>query len=243
MDIWPTRTFRPERQTWQLRGVLKSGGPSLSGLVQRVRSDGGGYWAVELADIRLRTADQIRLWRAWEALLDGGATPFIMLMCDARQQPTMLVNGQPLRPGSVPHSDGAMFSDATAYSAGVIAGRVVFHPDMMVPPEQTQAAALRATTISIEMTSGHQFRGGEHFSINHATKGHRLYRVRRVVGTYGTTQVVEIRPPLREAVTVYTPIDAEAPKCVMALADPDGMAATVEAHLRATETVVFVESF
>lgn len=236
--IWPVHQFTPFEQKWQLRGAAKTGGASMSGLTQATRSEGGGYWACEQGQIILGTADKIRAWRALEVLLDGGATPFIMQMCDPRQRPDVIVSGVAVKSHTVPHVDSddveTSFSDGSLYESVPIVARV------------TALAALRATTLQIEVNTA--LRGGEHFSLQHATQGHRLYRVRTVEAVAGDVQTITIRPPLREAISPTELVlgmraDFNNPLCVMRLADPDQMAISVEGFKRAPARVTFVEHF
>ena len=235
--IWNPHVFTPTAQRWQIRGAAKTGGSSLSGLIQAARTEGGGYWLCELIDVSLRTADQIRAWRAMELVLDGGATPVLVQMCDPRQRPTLLVDGVEVKSHTVPHIDAALnettFSDDSSYESLPIVASVNL---TNIP------AALRATTMDIDCNAA--LRGGEHFSIDHPGQSHRLYRVRTIESVAGNVQRITFRPPLREAVTTQgTRVEFNNPLCVMRVADPDQMSIAVELFQRATGRVTFVEHF
>lgn len=232
MLVWPAGIFPAPRQRWQLRGVAITTAPSISGPTQTARADGGGYWAVELNDIALRSADQLRAWRAWEMMLDGGAQEFVFSLCDPRQRPTLyLPDGRPVRTTFTLHSDSAPFADGARYAAHPIDSRAL------------EASALRATTITFRMNSGHEIRTGEHFSINHPGKGWRMYRVRSVLLRNGNDYSITFRPPLREPIKAGIWLEWNEPKLVMRLDGVDGMSVEIEEHMRATESVTFVESF
>lgn len=232
MIVWPVDLFQAKTVLPQLVGQATTGGRSGSGVSQAVRTDGGGLWRLSFSGIWLRTADQIRAWRAWEAILDGGVTKVVVPFCDLRFAPRPLVSGVPVIPEpDVPHSDGAYFDDDTGYASGLIVAATV------------GVGALRATTVTLDIITGSALRGGEHFSLEHPTKGWRLYRVRTVDASDGTQQVVTIRPPLREATTDAMPVEFAKPRTVATLADPDGMALPVAMGRTAMTDVAFVESF
>ena len=228
--IWPVHQFTPRFQKWGLRGVAKTGGASIAGIVQAVRVDGGGYWGAELREISLQRADQIRAWRAWEVLLDGGAQPVVLEMCDPRQRPDVIIGGVAAKAHKVKHSDGTPFSDGKGYAS--------------VPIDALTAASatLRATTLDLTIPNV-SLRGGEHFSIEHATKSHRLYRVRTVEDLGGGVQRITFRPPLREATPSGTRVEFNNPRCVMRVIDGDQMPLEIEEFRRATANVIFIEHF
>src|SRR5262245_29232037 len=75
------------------------------------------------------------------------------------------------------------------------------------------SAVMAAATIAI----GSALRGGEHFSIQHDTFSHRLYRIGKVTLDGLGNSVVTIRPPLREATAAGTRLELDYPKCIMKL--------------------------
>jgi len=227
---WPPSQFTPRSQKWALRGAAKTGGASIAGIVQAVRVDGGGYWVAELREIRLASADQLRAWRAWEVILDGGATPVVVEMCDPRQRPDVVIGGVEAKAHTVPHSDDMTFSDSAPYASVPIAAMV------------HAPAALRATTLDIVIQNV-TLRGGEHFSIQHPVRSHRLYRVRTAEDIGGGVSRITLRPPLREAVAAGEPAEFNSPRCVMRVLDGDQMPIDIEEFRRATANVVFLEHF
>lgn len=227
--IWPHEVFRSKNMQWSLSAAAYQGGrPFSGGAPQAVAFTGGGLWRAKLIDIALRTRDQINAWHAFEALLTGGATTIIVPRCDRRHGPM-----PPNIEGGVPHSDGSSFGDGSLYYAPGIIAYVA------------EDADLRATTLKIAMEGNRPLIGGEHFSIDHGGDvSWRLYRVVRVLNVSGGgVNTVEIRPPLRKAVDENDVVDFRLPRCVMRLADPEGMALTVEMLRRASPTVEFVETF
>jgi hypothetical protein len=77
--------------------------------------------------------------------------------------------------------------------------------------------ALRATSITISASLNRSLLGGEWFSINHPTWGHRAYQIATVTPS-GSNFVLTFRPPLREAVSSGTAIEFSYPTCKMRLA-------------------------
>jgi hypothetical protein len=100
----------------------------------------------------------------------------------------------------------------------------------------TASAVLRATTVTV--ADGSVFEGGERFSINHVTKGRRLYEI---VGVSGDD--LTIRPPLREAVASGVYLDFLQPGVVCRLANPDEFMGALAADRIAEVTAVWVEAF
>lgn len=196
---FPVHLFNPSGIRSGLVGRTVMSPPSLSGLGQALRTDGGGYWAVEYTGISLNTPDKLRAWRAWEGELDGGATRVIAPVPDLSLAPRGLHGKRLARPsGLVALSDDQYFPEATAFATPLVVANA-------------GAAELRATQLTISIAQGSRVRGGQIFSINHATKGRRMYETVRVLANIGQTSTVTIRPPLREAISAVTPIDFDWP--------------------------------
>lgn len=103
-------------------------------------------------------------------------------------------------------------------------------------------AALRATSLNVALTVGTPLVGGEHFSIDHATKGRRLYRVASATALTGGEQTLTIRPPLREAVTNEA-LDFNAPSCEMRLTNPGDFLGAIESGRFSSLNATFAEAF
>lgn len=230
MDEFPGFPFN----SWRvyLAGQVVTGGQSTSGQVQTAKTDGGGRWVVEAADAQLFERGQLNLWRKFEALLDGGGTEVVVPLCDIRQAPVPVIDGKPyFGSRDLPHSDGALFSDGAGYA------------QLPVYAETGGSAPLRATTIPLHMIQAGDVIGGEHFSLDHATAGRRMYRIARVVSDDDAGNlVVQIRPPLREAITAGMVADFNKPGCVMRQATAEA-APAVEGHILASASISFIESF
>jgi hypothetical protein len=181
---WPRLLNRDQQWSWELAGRTLSGGKAISTLEPKARIDGGGKWAATLENVRALEPDRIRAWRATVARLDGGATPFVMEMREPCIPPWPLDDsGDPIsEQDEAAHSDDATFSDGSDYVSDVIRAEV------------KTAAALRATTLTLIIENAEALRGGEHFSLQHDTFSHRLYRIFKVVK-------IDDRPHTVQAVT------------------------------------------
>lgn len=217
MLTWPRALLNPGEERPRIAGASSAGGGSLSGTVQTVATSGGGLWVWEF-EVSLGTPEKIKTWRALEALLDSGATQFVLPMCDKRFAP--------VQPTETDHSDGMGFSDGAAY-VGV--STIV----------TTREAPLRATTLYLAAaTAG--IEAGQHFTVEHATKGVRLYRV---AGVADDGLSMTIRPPLREAIASGEPLDFASPRCTMNLRNPDGFAASLRMNRYGRGNASFSEAF
>lgn len=105
-----------------------------------------------------------------------------------------------------------------------------------------EAAALRATTLAVEIAVGTPLVGGEHFSIDHPTKGRRMYRVASVEAPEAGVQEITIRPPLRESVTGET-LDFNTPSCTMRLLNAEDFFGSIEMGRWSDLSPVFGEVF
>jgi hypothetical protein len=227
---FPRTLLREQTGSWQVVGSTVSPGQSASGVFTRARMDGGGYWRAEYGSINLRTADHVRAWRAVDVLCDSGASPIVVPMCDKRQMPAPIVNGKPLYSyGKISHSDGTLFSDGTGYYQPVVRA-VAFN-----------SAALRATTMQIQVLYGSPLRGGEIFSINHPSQGWRCYQIGTVQTNDVGVSTVTFRPPLRDVVASGAVIEFDRPRCTMMLADPNVLKLTMTMRRFANPDASFIE--
>src|SRR5262245_20634890 len=125
-------------------------GRAVSGIVTMSRVDGGGLWAYGLQAISIKTRDHVLLWEQMTTLMQEGARPIIVPRCNARYMPSSVIAGARAVPSPpVPHSDETPFSDLSAYAQYAVDVRVA------------AAAALRATTLLLNITVGGPFVGGE----------------------------------------------------------------------------------
>lgn len=224
LDRWPIENFPVAGFHPWLAETLLSGGPSIAGPGQVKGVSGGGWWCFDLDGSVLTDPTDIAGWRAMILLCDGGAQAIEVPFVDG------------VIPGSsgVPHSDGSAFGDGSQYTSGV-GITATLHAD----------AALRATQVVLNLTLGGPFQGGEVFTLVGPTYGARLHMVRRQISLSGSNYTLDVRPPLREALTAGTVADFAQPRCTMRLL-PDGKGGewpNVQAPWEAVTSVRFAETF
>lgn len=192
-------------QDIDIAGLATSGGASISGIDDPIRSDGGGYVIASFTGGSLLDREANLAWRAITTGFDGGATPVVVLFCDRAHQP---VN----RRVRVPHSDGTPFGDGSEYGSGAASAEIVAILN-------GQTGGLRATQLQISAVLPMPLIGGEWFTIVHLAWGERAYNILSVTLNDDATYTIEFRPPLREAVEIAGPLDFENPRCRMVQAD------------------------
>ena len=231
--IFPHRlACRAASKSWNLLGNVTGPGQSGIGTFPVARMDGGGVWTADLNGIVLREADDMAMFRAVRMLAQGGVQPMLVERLDMMLPPVPIVDGKKqYGMVEVPHSDDAPFSDGTLYSQSPIDAYTV------------GAAALRATTLTIEFLTGSPLRGGESFSIAHPTQRDHMYEIATVEVDTSGNSVVTFSPPLREAVTDGTYVEFYRPRCVMRLKTPDAMNIAMEVRPFPRPNVSFIEYF
>jgi len=190
-DTFPTPLFGFKSQDVDIERQVLSGSTSLSGETDVVAIDGGGRVYAEFGEGDLIDRNKVLAWRALVTMLEGGVTQMVVPFCDIRHQP---YGGE----HTATYGDGTTHSDGTPFTGGGPFG------------EATAPAALRATSLQFNGAFAQPLIGGEWFTIVHATKGPRAYRVRTVEGA-----TLSFRPPLREAVNAGETLDFANPRCVM----------------------------
>jgi hypothetical protein len=190
--------FDFQDQDIRREGLTSSGGTSLSGYEDVIRTDGGGFVIAEFTNGETWERQDTLAWRALTDAMDGGAVAVVVHFCDRLHQPV----GDRV---AVPHSDDTSFSDDTLYvSSGASASALA-------------PAALRATSLRMTIISELPLLAGEWFTIVHPNWGERAYRVINIDG-----DTIQFRPPLREAITSGTPLDFDDPRCRMRLSGAPG---------------------
>ncbi len=222
---FPRSLMRDRR--WQMDLVAKSatGGRSFAGPMPTVRMDGGGVWMLNIGDVQVSTQDNVKAWRALGAMLDGGATDFIVPVREELMVPVPVIydsNGNRIY----------RLLDEDGFESEMISATLA------------SSAALRATSLTIDIdTSDVELRGGEMFSLEHPTHSHKAYRIGLVTDNEDGTWDVNFRPPLREAADAGDKVQFDYPKCVMRLADPQVMDLTLERREFGQGRMSWVEAF
>jgi len=197
--LWPIGILKPQSVTFEIAARTLAGPSSVSGVSQVVASD-AGIWKATFTNVILNTRnrEQVLVFRALAALLEGRMNPVLVPLCRAYQPYAPEWKGfyEP-----VPHSDDSPFSDGSEYRGTVI--------------DVTLASNIpvRGTTANVTITLVHEIQPGQHFSI-----GERLYRIRTVTPTGPNSATITFRPPAREAATIGTKLEFDDPVCRMRLA-------------------------
>lgn len=228
----PLPLMRMQAQGLDLTSRIVTPGITGSGVIPKMSTDGGGLWRYDVSNIQLTTTALRKAWRAIAGKCDGGLNKLIVPFYDKWHQPWPVVNGEQVTSyDPISHDDGTLFSDGSGYSQNVIDAVTV------------GSAALRATTLTIRFFYGGPLEGGEHFSIDHPTMRHRIYRVVGVELNGAGRSVVTVRPPLREAVPACTPLDFDTPRCVMEPATSDALDIVTDINQIARPSPVLIEAF
>lgn len=228
---FPAHLFNPASVKMARVGQIVTSPGTISGVVQALRTDGGGLWSINYGDMVLRTLDHVRAWRAWEGELAGGAGVVNVPVLDLRYSPRPLQGGKLARPGSlrVGSDLDPYFPEVIDYGNPVVVANI-------------NAAILRATTVTINVSQGSRVVGGQTFEVNHPTKGKRIYQTGRVLSRNGQSTTLQIWPPLREAITAATPINFDWP-CLTCRLVPDSDISPDISFGRAVVTAQFIEAF
>lgn len=203
-------------------------GPTSLDSTMQVIASPGGHWQIEYQSIPMFSPDQIRTWRAISSKANRGV-PVIVPLYDQDQQPYAGVYA----PGSiVPHSDGTYFTDGAGYITEAITA------------EATTGAALRATSLEIQIAAGGNLMGGEYFSIWHGDRWRkRLYLIEEVAASGAGAYEISFSPPLREAIASGIGLDFANPSCTCWLAQDQGMGDERASEIMTRRNVTFVEAF
>lgn len=232
MLTFPTHLFNPARIQMVPAGVTLSGGETLLGETDVVRTDGGGYWRVLMSGIELVSPDLVRAWRAWEDHLEGGVTRVLVPVSDVRNAPRPVIGGRLGTPSEMKATaPNPYFPEAVGFAAPFIVATVV------------NAAALRATQLTINVSRGGRVKGGEIFALDHPVKGRRCYRVGRVLSQAGQTATVTIRTPLREAVDAGAAADFDWPSMVATLIPNTDISPDLQYSRSSTVDIAFREAY
>ncbi|AIT81591.1 hypothetical protein [Novosphingobium pentaromativorans] len=189
MFIWPAHLFKPKIVNARPVSQTISGGASLSGVEDVIATDGGGRWIIEFSGINLTTPAQQRAWSAWAGYLDGGATECLVPILSLPTGPRPFAWDKAVRVSKLV-TDNDVFPTSAAYSVSHMSASIGAN------------AALRATSLQINLTSQGEIVGGEKFSI-----GDYAYRIVRET----SAGIFSIRPPLREAVTAGAAVNFDWP--------------------------------
>jgi len=221
MIVWPHALLCPLSIQCDPMFRTVGGAPSLTGVSQAIASD-AGIWGATLIDIPIHTAQRIMVFHALAAQIQGRLNPVLVSL-------PVLGSRTPIPPGGslvnlTPFDDGTPFDDSTLWAQDGIVVQI------------GAAAARRATRITLRTTVAAPLSAGQHFSIDV-----RLYRIAGIVEVTGSDTIVDIWPPLREAVEDGDDVSFSQPVCKMKLKTDQEMSLALVNKKFGTATVQFVE--
>lgn len=230
--VAPRCLLRGETSSWNLVSGSMSPGQTASGGFPFATFPGGGLWQAAHSSLALKGDDAIRAFRAIRSQAKSAVVPIIVYRNDGMLAPWPVVNGRRVTTyGSLPHSDDSFFSDDSGYVQPVISASVV------------SAADVNATSITIRFDYGGPPRGGESFSLFHASQGWRLYEIGFVTDNGNGTYMISFTPWLRDAVAAGDAVEFDAPRCTMRMADPSSMNMALPNYKLARPDASFIEYF
>ncbi|PZR42788.1 MAG: hypothetical protein DI537_62450 [Stutzerimonas stutzeri] len=225
LPIFPAHRFNPATVQADIVAQVISGGQALSGDEEVIQTDGGGRWQIAYTDIDLDDRAMRRFWNQWTSFIAGGAEVFLVPLLSLEDAPRPFGGEGLLDPSDIA-DDGSAFPESVAFASPYIVARVAAD------------AALRATTLQIEVTQGARIVGGETFSV-----GERAYRIERVLSSAGDTATCRIKPPLRASVAVDNLVNFDWPVVRCRGVVGQDLGADVLNGQFATVAISFVEDF
>lgn len=225
MFVWPAHLFNPQQTAAGVEASAISGGTSLVGDETIIQTDGGGRWKISFQGIDLRTPAKQRLWTAWRAHLAGGATPVLVPVLSLRTAHIPKLNRQRHISSDLQAND-PVFPTAVSFVNPMVKAKIAAN------------AALRATTVQIEVLQGGDLTGGETFGA-----GDRSYEIERVTGQVGRVFTCKIGCPLRAALAINTPVDFNWPLVQCRAVLGQDLNPSIAFGRTGTASISFVEDF
>lgn len=228
----------PGEMSLDLLGGGVEGGRNLNGYPQAIDLMAGGILGVRYDAITPTNANPVALRylsRLGAKLNSAAVSIDVPLLVDAI---TPVPGSDDAIPnavfGSSTFDDDTEFTDGTGFA------------DPLVIASIEDAADVNAGTITIRVTQGRTLHGGEWFSIQHPTKGHRAYRITDVDSDTAdgddVIYTIGIRPTLREAVEGGEECRFVRPLCRMRLAPGKTIPFNVKEWWLANGSLEFIEA-
>ena len=194
-------------------GSAISGGTSLSGFEDVIRTDGGGIWRADFQDADFGDRDdagraETLTWRALNAGMLGGSVAVIVKFCGRLHQPVSTASL------FVPHSDQTPFADDSQYQSGGASA-------IVTAVVNGQAGGNRATVLDIRLISARPLIGGERFGYDGANGwGERSAEIYAVEDRGGGVTRITFQPPIRGGIAAGDALDFDNPGCRMRRTSP-----------------------
>lgn len=192
--VFPLHRFNPGTFSADVVAKVISGGTALNDEETVIQTDGGGRWEGSLGEIDLDDPDIQRCWEAWTSYMRGGARAFLMPvpLLDIAPAPS---SGMAFLDPSNIEADDDDFPTTVGFASPWIEAEIVGD------------AALRATTITINVTRGSRLKNGMRFGVG----GNRSHKIERIIARDGQQATCVISHPLRAAVADGSPLNFDWP--------------------------------
>lgn len=163
--------------------------------------DGGGWWQVDVEDMKGADTHHFNMARAFASSVRGGRRIRVPVRSGG-----VSPGGRGARVG---FSDGATFSDGSRFLGGLAEAYLV------------EAVGLRDDEAIIDLRSGQTLIGGEMFSIERGGDlGPELHLIDQVERASGTTWRVKVGPQFRASHEVGKEVNFNDPAFVATIPDP-----------------------
>lgn len=207
-------------------------GQSASGGEQFIISPGARWGAAMTLPIFDR--EGVLAIRALRSQLKGRANPTLLPNFDGQRLswPVEALTDRILTPQVAQWLEGTLGISRTPYAGAEIPAAAQILATLQ------SDAALRATTVAINVTQGGPLIAGQQFGI-----GDRLYEIADIVSVVGGLTTVDIWPPLRAAAAVGTVVDFTGARCLMRCENMSEEMRVLEDLRFATLNLQFIEYF
>lgn len=222
---WPAWLIPPALPVFYLQNASRSGGAALNGQEQTVSSM-SARWSATFADMPIRSQDEMLAYEAFLANFEGRANVVIApTFVGSRANWPVDIYGRKLTPAFTRHKqlDGTIYADAPIPAESQIIARF------------SAAVARRATIVSLQVVQGSPIKVGQLFSP-------RLGVLHRITEDLGGGQY-RIKPPLRYAEIINTPVDFMRPTCAMKLASDEEGVLSPRSYRYGTASLTLEEAF
>lgn len=231
---FPVDFLRPTRIRFDNVGNSIDGGINGVGEAISMETSGGGMMTATMENMVLEGPDERFEVLPWlGARLNGGFRNIVVPLVNDKVGG--FPDGRPIF-RSIFRPDGSLISDGSSYTEATVYGQM------------TAAAALNAGVLSIRVfgAARKMFRHSDWFSIQHPTKGWRIYRSWELISQTNEENPISriaISPPLREAVSPGDRVEFARPRCVMKLSRGSTVPFEYQGFYSARPSISFVEAF
>lgn len=192
--VWDIKILPLQSVMFARRNLSRSGGLSVSGIEQVVQSS-SDFWEAAIT-FRIRTVEQKRLFRSYQAQNWGRSGEWLIPVCDPAYPITKLIQEASFGPDFGPD-----FSTLNTPNT-----------EIFITVAKVSVAAARGDR-NITFTMNAPPLPGMYFSL-----GNRLYLIGSVTNIAPKTYTASFSPKLRAAASINATMEFADPRCVMRLA-------------------------